>query len=153
MVNGRLLLLLQFSSAIFLPIVVLALLFTSSGIEIFGFPERPESSEGFLFPVVTSVTAGAVWKNLCRADCVFWAEAVQDLVGGTGLAGFAAIFTGASSTEEGSGAGWVWLVLYDCPEMTGPALTPGSEEEGLQLLWWALQIKVSGFFPGLYPPA
>lgn len=150
-VNGRLLLLLQFSSASFFPIVALALLFSSSVLSgIFGLPKTLESSVGFLSPVVTSLTGGAVWKNLCRADCVFWAEDVQDLAGGVGLTGFTTILSGANSAEEGRGAGSVWLAPFNGPaEMAGPILIPGSEEEGLQLFWWALQIKVSGFFPGL----
>lgn len=68
--------------------------------------------------------------------------------GGVGLTGFTTIFSGAESTEEGRGAGWVRLALFNGPaELAGPFLT--SEEDGLQLVWWALQIKVSGFFPGL----
>lgn len=105
---------------------------------------------GFLSPVVTSVTGGAAWKNLCLADCVFWAVDVHDSEGGVGLTGFTTILSGANSTEEGRDAGWVWLALFNRPaDMPGPFLIPGSEEEGLQLLWWALQMKVSGFFPGL----
>lgn len=100
------------------------------------------------------MTGGAAWKNLCRADCVFWAEAVQDLEGpdwtGVGLTGFTTTFSGADSTEGGRGAGWVWLALFNRPtEMACLFLIPGSEEDGLQPLWWALQMKVSGFLPGL----
>lgn len=142
MVNGRLLLLLQFSSANFFPTVVLALLFSSSGLSwTFGLPKTLESSVDFLLPVGASVTGCAAWKNLCRADCVFWAEAVQDLADGVGPTGFTIIFSGANSTEEGRGAGWVWLALSNRPaELAGPFFIPGSEEEALQLFWWALQI-------------
>lgn len=131
--------------------VVLALLFSSSGLSgTFGLSKTLEGSVGFLLPVEASVTGGAAWKNLCRADCVFWAEAVQDWEGGVGLTGFTTIFSGADSTEEGRSAGWVWLALFSRPaELAGPFLIPASQEEGLQLFWWALQIKVSGFFPGL----
>lgn len=156
MVNGRLLLLLQFSSASFFPIVVLALLFSSLELSgTFGLPKTLEGSVGFLLSAEACVSGGAAWKNLCRAACVFWAEAVQDWEGGVGLTGFRMTFNGADSTEEGrSGAGCVWLAPFDrTAELVGPFLIPTSEGEGLQLLWWALQIKVSGFFPGLYPPA
>lgn len=144
MVNGRLLLLLQFSSASFFPIVVLALVFSSSGL-----PETPETFAGFLSPVLTSVT-GAARKKLCRANCVFLAEAVQDSDGGVALTGFTAIFSGANSTEEGRGAGSTRLAPCDRPaEMAGLFSTRDSEEGGLQLFRWALQMKVSGFVPGL----
>lgn len=151
MVNGRLLLLLQFSSASFFPMVVLTLLFSSSGLSgTFCLPKTLESSAGFLLPVEASVTGGAAWKNLCRADCVFWAEAVQDLEGGVGLTGFTTIFSGADSTEVECGAGLDWLALFNRPaELAGPFLICGSDGEGLQLFWLALQMKVSGSFPGL----
>ncbi len=151
MVNGRLLLLLQFSAASFCPVFVLALLFSSSRLGVtFGLPETRESSVGFLLPTESSVTGGAAWKNLCRADCVFWAVGVQVLEGGVGPTGFTTIFSGADSTEEGRCAGWVWLVLLNrLTDMACPFLIPDSEEDGLQLLWCALQMKVSGFFPGL----
>lgn len=144
MVKGRLLLLLQFSSASFFPIAVLALVFSSSGL-----PETPATFAGFLSPVLTSAT-GVAWKKLCRADCVFWAEAVQDVDGGVALAGFTAMSSGVNSTEEGRGAGAPWLAPGERPaETAGLLWTPGSEDGGLELLGWALQIKVSGFFPGL----
>lgn len=141
-VNGRLLLLLQFSSATFFPIDALALLLSSSRL-----PETL-SSEGLLSRVPISGTAA--WKNLCRADCVFWAEGVQGSGGGVGLAGFTTISTGASSTEEGRGAGSGLPPLFNClAEMAAPNLISHSEEDVLQLFWWALQIKVSGSVPGL----
>lgn len=151
MVNGRLLLLLQFSSANFFPVVVLALFFSSSRLSgTFGLPKTFEGSVGFLLPAEASLTGNAAWKNLCRADWVFCAEAVQDWEGGVGLTGFTTMFSGADSTEEGRGAGWIWLALFNRPaELAGPCLSAASQEEGLQLFWWALHIKVSGFFPGL----
>ncbi len=134
--------------------VILALLFSlssSSGLNgTFGLSKTLEGSVGFLLPVEASVTGGGAWKNLCRADCVFWAEAVQDREGGVGLIGFTPIFSGANSTEEGRGAGWVRLALFNRPpELVDSFLIPASQEEGLQLFWWALQMKVSGFFPRL----
>lgn len=151
MVNRRLLLLLQFSSASFFPMFVLALLFSSSGLSgTFGLPETLNGSVGFLLPVEDSVTGAAAWKNLCRAVWVLWAEVVQDWEGGGGLTGFSGAVSGADSTEEGRGAGWVWLALFNRPaELADPFLITVSEGEGLQLLWWVLQIKLSGFFPGL----
>lgn len=151
MVNRRLLLLLQFSSANFFPVVVLTLLLSSGLSGTFGLPKTLEGSVGFLLPVEASVTGTAAWKKLCLAVCVLWAEAIQDREGGVGLIGFRTIFNGADSTEEeGRDAGWVWLTLFNRPaELAGPFLIPASEEEDLQLFWWALQIKVSGFFPGL----
>lgn len=60
MVNGRLLLLLQFSSASFFPMVVLALLFSSSGFSgNFELPETLDSSVDRLLTVEASVAAGA----------------------------------------------------------------------------------------------
>jgi len=110
-----------------------------------------EGSAGFRLPTEASASGSAAWKNLCRAVCVFWAEAVQDWAGFGGVTGFRTIFRGADGTEEGRGAGWVWPApLKRTAELAGPFLTADSEEEdGLQLFWWALQIKVSGFFPGL----
>lgn len=150
MVNRCLLLLLQFSSASFFPTVVLDLLLSSSGLSgTFGLPNTPEGSVGFLLLIEAPVTGGADWKNLCRAAWVFWAEAVQDWEGGVGLSGIWTTFSGADSTE-GCGAGWVWLALFGwTAELAGPFLIPTSEEKGLQLFWWVVQIKVSGFFPGL----
>lgn len=150
-VNGRLLLLLQFSSASFFPIVVLALLFSSLGLGwAFGLPKTLGGSVGFLLSDVASVTGAVVWKNLCRAAWVLWAEAVQDWGGGAGLTGFRTTLRGAESTEGGRGAGRVWLAPFNrTAEVMGPFLIPTSEEEDLQLLWWVLQIKVSGLFPGL----
>lgn len=154
MVNGRLLLLLQFSSANFFPMVVLVLLLSSWLSGILGFPKTFDGSVGFLVPVETSVAGGGAWKNLCRADWVFWAEAVQDWEGGIGLTGFTTMFSGADKTEEGRGAGWVWLTPFNRPaELAGPFLIPCAAGEGLQLFWWVLQIEVSGSFPGLWPPA
>lgn len=83
-VNGRLLLLLQFSSASFFPVSVLALLFSSSSSglsETFGPPDPFKGSVGFLSSVEASVAGGAAWKNLCRAAWVRWAEVVHDFVG------------------------------------------------------------------------
>ena len=116
MLKGRLLLLLRFSSATFFPAVALSSLWTFVTV---------------LSPSVTSATSA--WKNLWRADCVLWAEAVQDSEGRLGLTGSTGAVTGASSTED------------------GPLRRPGSEEKPLQLFW--LQIKVPGCFPGLQPPA
>lgn len=119
MVKGRLLLLLRFSSASVFPAVV---------------PPSLLSFVGVVSPVVTSA-----WKNLCRADCVFWAEAVQDLEGGLGPTRSAGALKGASSTEEGRRAGSVSPL---------PLRRPGeTEEEPLQLFW--LQTNVPGWFPGL----
>lgn len=80
MVKGRLLLLLRFSSASFFPAVALSSFWTFAR-------------------ALTS--ASSAWKNLCRADCVFWAEAVQDLEGGLGLTGSTGAFRGSSSTGDG----------------------------------------------------
>lgn len=117
--KGRLLLLLRFSSASVFPAVV---------------PPSLLSFVGVVPPVVTSA-----WKNLCRADCVFWAEAVQDLEGGLGPRGSTGALIGASSTEEGRRAGSVPPLLLRRPGET--------EEEPLQLLW--VQTNVPGWFPGL----
>lgn len=147
-INGRLLLLLQFSSANLFPVVALALLLSSSSglCGIFGQPEMNEGSAGFPVSFGASATGGAAWKNLCRAACVLWAAAVHDWEGGVGLTGFRTTFRGAGGTEEGSGAGWVWLAPLGRPtELVGPFLIAASAEDGLQLL----QIKVSGSFPGL----
>lgn len=123
MVKGRLLLLLRFSSASFFPAVALSSLWIFAGV---------------LSPAVTSATSA--WKNLCRADCVCWAEAVQDWEGGLGLTGSTRAFRGASSTEDGP------------PRRPAETwVAPPSEEEPLQLVW--LQMNVPGCFPGPYPPA
>lgn len=90
MVNGRLLLLLQFSAANFFPISVLALLLPSS----------------LDFRLLTKGSGGA-WKNLWRSVWVLCADVVQDWEGGTGSTGFKTIFNGADSTEEGRGDRWV----------------------------------------------
>lgn len=148
MENGRLLLLLQFSSPNFFPLVLWTLLPSLTGPGwAFGLDKTPEFSDAdFPFPVGASSRGGAVWKNLCRAVCVFWAEAVQELVGGAGPAGFTVKLRGAESTDEGRGG--VCLDPFTC---LGPFLLAGSEEEGgLQGgLLWLMQIKVSGSFPGL----
>lgn len=127
MVNGRLLLLLllRFSSAGFFLAVALSSLWTFAG--------------------VLSPTATSAWKNLCRADCVFWAEAVQDSEGGLGLTGSTGASRGASSTEDGRRVGSDLLVLLRRPGETWVA--PCSDEEPLQPFW--LQINVPGCFPGL----
>lgn len=117
--KGRLLLLLRFSSASVI----------SAGV-----PPSLLSFVGVVSPVVASAR-----KNLCRADCVFWAEAVQDLEGGLGPTGSTGALKGASSTEEGRRAGPVSPLLLRCPGET--------EEEPLQLFW--LQTNVPGWFPGL----
>lgn len=149
-VNGRLLLLLRFSSASFFPVGVPALLFSSSGLTgIFGLPKTLETSAGLLSAGATSRTGAAAWKNFCRADCVFWAAVVHDSEGGAGLTGFATTFTGASSTEDGRGAGFFGLARAPVggrAGAAGPFLLAASR---LQSSWWALQMKVSGFLPGL----
>lgn len=147
----RVLLLLQFSSASFLQIVALARLLSSGPEGTFSLPER---SEGFLLLGGASTTWGADWKNLCRAACVFWAEDVQGSgAAGAGLTGFRMMVTGIDSTEEWCEMGWVWLSLFGTTiELAGPFFITGPEERGLQpfwLFWWALQMKVSGSFPGL----
>lgn len=128
MVKGRLLLLLRFSSASFFSAVALSSLWTFAGV---------------LSPAVTS--ASSAWKNLCRADCVFWAEAVQDSEGGLGLTGSMGAFRGASSTEDGRCVGSNPPALLRHPGETWVA--PCSEEKPLQLFW--LQVNVPGCFPGL----
>lgn len=129
-VNGRLLLLLQFTSASFFPMIILAGLLSSSGLSgTFGLSETLERSVDFLLPVEVSVTGGEAWKNLCRADCVFWAEAVQDLDGGgAAVTGFTTTLTGADSTDDGHAGACVRLALFN---RSGPFWILGSEEEGL----------------------
>lgn len=146
-VNGRLLLLLRFSSASFFPVGAPAPLFSSPGLT--GLPKTLETSADFLSAGVTSLPGAAAWKNFCRADCVFWAVVVHDSEGGAGLTGFATTFTGASSTEDGRGAGFFGLAraaVGGPAGAAGPFLLAGSR---LQSSWWALQMKVSGFLPGL----
>lgn len=149
-VNGRLLLLLQFPSASFFPIITLAWLFSSSGGTL-GLPVTPDCSVGFLLSLEASVTCGAAWKNFCRAACVFWAEAVQDCEAGGGVTGFRTLLRGADSTEGGRGDAWFWLPSFGgcTADLVRPFLIRAFEEEVLKLLWWELQIKVSGVFPGL----
>ncbi|TNN68060.1 hypothetical protein EYF80_021705 [Liparis tanakae] len=140
----------QFSAASVFPAVVPALL-SSPFRGTFALTRTLEGSAGFRLPTEAAASGSAAWKNLCRAVCVLWAEAVQDWAGFGGATGFRSVFRGADSTEEGrGGAGWVGPApLKHTAEPAGPFLTADSEEDGLQLFWWALQMKVSGFFPGL----
>lgn len=102
----------------------------------------------FLLPIGVLASGGAAWKNLCRAACVFWAEAVQDGEGGPGLTGVGSTLSGAERTDEGRGAGWAWLAPFVwTADLAGPFMIPSSEETGL--FGWAVQEKVPGFFPGL----
>lgn len=142
-----LLLLLQFSSASFLPIISLAEFFSSEPKEIF---RLLTWSAGFRIPAEASVTCGAAWKNFCRAAWVFWAEAVQDWDCGLGFKAFRTVSAGADSTEEKRGACCFWVAPVGCK---APLLTSASKEDILEPFWWELQKNVSGFFPGLYPPA
>lgn len=115
MLKGRLLLLLRFSSASF-------------------FPAVPPSSLWTFAPVLHPLGTSA-WKNLCRADCVFWAEAVQDSEDGPGRTGWTGASGGASRTEDGRRAG------------SDPLVPPPPRVEGPEQPLW-LQTKVPGRLPG-----